>query len=309
MEQIQYKINFSKRAISSIGLDELTRNVMPNILSKTFPSLANLDFNIGATSNLDERFYDEYKKLQKITAEIELAYKSILDNFYKTHQISYPKPYLELVQRAKVLRKTLEKEYPIITEAYRMSNEETANSLDFDTNSRVGTGINHLVKMQKIAQYLDASSSIIADKTIRTASYLANSEALSITDHKANALINARFLENSLNQHLPKEFKAKSYGKITVNPIYEKLSLFKLPQSNHRLTLVASFPNGVDEELDALLNVARITESDTLSVTMDGANVSETEKLATHEGKRGYLRDVIVADRSIININNCEFKK
>jgi len=311
MENIEFKINASPKAISFIGIEKVKTEFIPSVLAETFPS--NPSEETIANKRYDQKadFYKLYDELIEITSQIKTEYEQILSNYHETGQILYSRRYLNLVAKAKSKRKILTEKFPELPNYNLQTDKLIRDSSDLSLDRAVGTGVNHILQMERIEKFVNENRDAMfnADISKKHFSMTNNIEHVAILDKKENAFKNAKLIEYQLNSSMSLADKRK-LGRISVNPIFEHVSFTKIP-NNKILTLLMSYPNGdTDEELGALLeNVAKKSQSSETEFRFKNADQQEVQELAQGIARKGYLRDVRYNNISIIDIQKSTFKR
>lgn len=121
--------------------------------------------------------------------------------------------------------------------------EELERVYDFNINSEIGKGLDHLRKVRKLILYLELEVQKEAENI--KVRYSFNNEVLTIENvTKFEALDTSRKIERQINDSKDK------IGNIKINPIYESISL-NIKDSTRTIEIITTFPNGnTDDELE-----------------------------------------------------------
>lgn len=312
----QFKLNVQPHILKKYfeNLDKLKNQVIPNMIFNSYNNL----FSDPVMSE-KELFFDieqdykqileseDYQLLIKVTDELALEYKEITFIFKNGGGIHYNPEYLTKLEEAIEIRKQVVSKINVLNQAKfnfttSQAYEELERVYDFNINSEIGKGLDHLRKVRKLILYLELEVQKEAENI--KVRYSFNNEVLTIENvTKFEALDTSRKIERQINDSKDK------IGNIKINPIYESISL-NIKDSTRTIEIITTFPNGnTDDELELLLQVSEETKAKEVRTTLVASDESENEnfvigakKLIGLPAKRGYLSDIRSNGDTIINI-------
>ncbi len=321
MEKQQYvfKLNVQPHILKKYSEQTLFKEFIPNKIFNTFNNLhtqvdigdKTLNFQIQRDYN-DILKSEEYKSLISKTDKFAIEYKQITFNYQNEGNISYSKEFLEEHEKLMELRKELIAQFSVLTYAgkqYKSSetNQSIEEEYQFQIESKVGIGLDHIKRVQKIKMYAKHLATLDNEDIIIDYDY--ETELLKILDvNQVSAIDFVKDIERKINK------RKDEVSDITINPVYENLVL-DTTERTKSLEIIVVYPNGTDEELDILLKAANMTgsreaRSEFLAPNDDSNNkfLENTQKLAENPGGKGYLRDVKNQGKSIINVEQTTIK-
>lgn len=228
----QFKLNVQPHILKKYfeNLDKLKNQDIPNMIFNSYNNL----FSPPVMSE-KELFFDieqdykqileseDYQLLIKVTDELALEYKEITFIFKNGGGIHYNPEYLTKLEEAIEIRKQVVSKFNVLNQAKfnfttSQAYEELERVYDFNINSEIGKGLDHLRKVRKLILYLELEVQKEAENI--KVRYSFNNEVLTIENvTKFEALDTSRKIERQINDRKDK------IGNIKINPIYESISL------------------------------------------------------------------------------------
>ena len=301
-------------------IDELKSQVIPNAIFNAYNDLfSNPIIEKDKMSLVIFQDYkeiaesEEYRNLIKITEEIAIEYKIITNEYKKGNGIHYNPDFLFKLENAIYDRKILLSKFIVLNQAnsrYTSSQvyEEIERLYDFNIDSEVGKGLDHLRRVTRIILYLEeqiqnGTEDIKVD-------YSFGNEILTINNVTIyEALDSYKKIETQIN-----DLKS-DIGYIKINPVYENIVL-NTTENMKSIEIITTYPNGnTDDELDILLKLPMITdakESRTTFIcpdTIDNKDfLQKIQKILIIPGIKGYIIDIKSNGTTIINFLNSIIK-
>ena len=301
-------------------IDELKSQIIPNTIFNAYndlfsnPVMKKDEMSLVIFQDFKEiAESEEYRNLLKITEEITIEYKTITNEYKKGNGIHYNPDFLVKLENAIYDRKILLSKFIVLNQAnsrYTSSQgyEEIERLYDFNIDSEVGKGLDHLRRVRKIMLYLEEQ--IQNGTTDIKVDYSFKSEILTINNVTIyEALDSYKKIETQIN-----DIKS-DIGYIKINPIYEDIVL-NTTENMKSIEIITTYPNGnTDDELDILLKLPMITdakESRTTFICPDTVDnkdfLQKIQKLLIIPGIKGYIIDIRSNGITIINFLNSIIK-
>ena len=148
-------------------IDELKSQIIPNTIFSAYndlfsnPVMKKDEMSLVIFQDFKEiAESEEYRNLLKITEEITIEYKTITNEYKKGNGIHYNPDFLVKLENAIYDRKILLSKFIVLNQAnsrYTSSQvyEEIERLYDFNIDSEVGKGLDHLRRVRKIMLYLE----------------------------------------------------------------------------------------------------------------------------------------------------------
>ncbi|AIX04264.1 hypothetical protein POF63_02780 [Streptococcus agalactiae] len=256
---------------------------------------------------------EEYVKLIKNTEEIAIEYKKITIEYKKGNGIHYNPDFLEKLEKAMNDRKLLVSKFIVLSQAnsrYTSSQayEEIERLYDFNIDSEIGKGLDHLRRVMKIILYLEEQLQNGTEEI--DVNYSFAEEIITINNVTIDeALASYKKIETKVN-----ELKS-DIGHIKINPIYENVVL-NTTENMRTIEIITTYPNGnTDDELDILLELPRITGSKESRTTLISSDTTDNKDflekiydISYMPSKKGYLSDIRSNGITIINFSSSTIK-
>lgn len=294
-------------------IDELKEQIIPNAIFNAYNDLfSNPVMEKDKMSLIIFQDYkeiaesEEYIHLLKNTEEIAIEYRSITNEYKKGNGIHYNPDFLVKLENAINDRKILLSKFIVLNQAnsrFTSSQvyEEIERLYDFNIDSEVGKGLDHLRRVRKIILYLEeqiqnGTENIEVD-------YSFEKETLTINNVTIyEALDSYKKIENQIND------KKSDIGYIKINPIYENVVL-NTTENMKSIEIITTYPNGnTDDELDILLKLPKLTDSKEsrttfiCSDTVDNKDfLKKIQNILVIPSSKGYLIDIKSNGITIIN--------
>lgn len=251
----------------------------------------------------------DYQELLKITDEIAIEYKNITKEYRMGKGIYYDPQFLVKLDNAMNDRKALLSKYNVLNQANSRFNtsqayEELERVYNFEIDTEIGKGLDHIRRVRKIILYLDEQiqnglEEITVDYSYKTEIFKINNVTID------QALASYKKIETQLNDY------KDEIGNVKINPIYEKLFL-NTSKNMKSIEVLTTYPNGnTDDELEALLvDLPSSTGSKEVRTTFIAPDSQDNSrflkninKLARIPSEKGYLSDIRSSGVTIINFN------
>lgn len=321
-ENYQFKLNVQPHILNKYRdkVGELKSQIIPNAIFNAYNDLfSNPVMEKNKLSLVTFQDYkeiedsEEYIKLKKITDEITVEYKEITAEYKKGNGIHYSLEFLVKLEEAINDRKILLSKFLVLNQAnsrYTSSQayEEIERLYDFNIDSEIGKGVDHIRRVRKIILYLEEQIENGTEE-IRV-DYSFEDEILTIKNVTIDeALASFKKVETQVND------SKSDLGYIKINPVYEKAAL-NTTESMRSIEIITTYPNGdTDDELDLLLELPRVTdskESRTTFIASDSVDnktfLENTQRLSVKPSQKGYLVDIRSNGSTIINFSNSIIK-
>lgn len=321
-ENYQFKLNVQPHILNKYRdkVGELKSQIIPNAIFNAYNDLfSNPVMEKNKLSLVTFQDYkeiedsEEYIKLKKITDEITVEYKEITAEYKKGNGIHYSLEFLVKLEEAINDRKILLSKFLVLNQAnsrYTSSQayEEIERLYDFNIDSEIGKGLDHIRRVRKIILYLEEQIENGTEE-IRV-DYSFEDEILTIKNVTIDeALASFKKVETQVND------SKSDLGYIKINPVYEKVAL-NTTESMRSIEIITTYPNGdTDDELDLLLELPRVTdskESRTTFIASDSVDnktfLENTQRLSVKPSQKGYLVDIRSNGSTIINFSNSIIK-
>ncbi|MET3643399.1 hypothetical protein [Streptococcus gallinaceus] len=321
-ENYQFKLNVQPHILNKYRdkVGELKSQIIPNAIFNAYNDLfSNPVMEKNKLSLVIFQDYkeiedsEEYIKLKKITDEITVEYKEITAEYKKGNGIHYSLEFLVKLEEAINDRKILLSKFLVLNQAnsrYTSSQayEEIERLYDFNIDSEIGKGLDHIRRVRKIILYLEEQIENGTEE-IRV-DYSFEDEILTIKNVTIDeALASFKKVETQVND------SKSDLGYIKINPVYEKAAL-NTTESMRSIEIITTYPNGdTDDELDLLLELPRVTdskESRTTFIASDSVDnktfLENTQRLSVKPSQKGYLVDIRSNGSTIINFSNSIIK-
>ncbi|HFI0762739.1 TPA: hypothetical protein ACGO6Q_001310 [Streptococcus suis] len=249
---------------------------------------------------------EEFRCLVKVTEEIAIEYKAITNDYKSGKGIHYSPDFLLKLEKAINDRKILLSKFIVLNQAnsrYSSSQvyEEIERLYDFNIDSEVGKGLDHLRRVRKIILYLEEQIQN-GTKEIEV-NYSFKDELITINNVTIDeALASYKKIETQVN-----DIKS-DIGYIKINPIYDNVVL-NTTENMKSIEIITTYPNGdTDDELEILLELPRITDSKESRATLICSDnidnkdfIENIHKILTSPSRKGYLTDIRSNGTTIIN--------
>ncbi|EMC51109.1 hypothetical protein NNC81_06025 [Streptococcus mutans] len=317
-----FKLNVQPHTLKKYSngkISELKEKIIPNIIFNSYsdlfsnPSMSNDELVFNMIQDYEEIVNsNDYKELIKITDEIVIDYKNITLEYKKGNGIYYSPEFLTKLDSAIEIRKELLSKFIVLNQAnskYSSSEvyEEVERIYDFNIDTKIDKGLDHLRRVRKIIMYIN---DLISKGTKEIMiNYAFDTEVFTIKNVTVDeALISYKKIESQINDSKDK------IGSIRINPIFKNLVL-NTTDSMKSIEIITTYPNGTDDELDILLEVSNITDSKEVRTTCIASDekdnsdfLEKTAKLADSPSRRGYLIDARNHGVTIINYSESKIE-
>ncbi|MBR2587332.1 hypothetical protein IKE71_03105 [Candidatus Saccharibacteria bacterium] len=308
MKECILKINAAPVTIERIGLEKIKSEFIPNLIEKAFEKPSR-DSRYVFRDSVSDLYYDpEYRSLVEETGRFRTMYNDVLKHYNKYGDFSYTKEFLSTIDDLKRMRRRLERKYRFIEHAYHISNESARNRLGLELLGRIGTGVDHLMKMSKLELFIETRlENSNHNNGLTVFSYLGD-ERLSLLAASPSRLQEyARTIESKLNY-------AQLYGRrrvesVHVNPVFTNVVLEKRGLSRSDLNIDIDYPNGDPgaECETMMLGILKNTGSRNATIALSGAKLDSVEESIQPLARKGYLRDVFSKGKSVIDYENSSY--
>jgi hypothetical protein len=300
-ESYLLKVNAQPRIIADLGIEKIKNEIIPQAIKSSFRVETAENISIKLDDDIEND--DDYKTLCQKTNEFMAEYTKTRNNLDVTGKITYEKDFLTLIKWLKQARKDFTEKHPALYEAYEMRDKSIRENLSFVFDSRMGTGIDHILKMEKIRQYLESKKLEIINAEEIGISYDIKNEFIVVkTENDKHLFSIAKILEKKINQVIEDE--------ISINPIFDKIELVD-DVSSGAITVVVNYPNSnTDDELKALLSdVVKETEANEAIMEFKQPNKEKLQAVLQSPARAGYIKEVSQNKRTLIDFTKSVFRK
>ncbi|HFR3771714.1 TPA: hypothetical protein ACHVGM_002202, partial [Streptococcus suis] len=179
--------------------------------------------------------------------------------------------------------------------------EEIERLYDFNIDSEVGKGLDHLRRVRKIILYLEEQ--ILNGIEEIEVNYSFDNEMITVKNVTIDeALASYKKIENQIND------TKSEIGSIKINPVYENVVL-NTTESMKSIEIITTYPNSdTEDELDILLELPKITDSKESRATLICSDMTDNkeflekiQKILAIPSRKGYLVDIKSNGITIIN--------
>ncbi|HEM6089097.1 TPA: hypothetical protein U2B88_001117 [Streptococcus suis] len=310
-----FKLNVQPHVLRKYhnNIDELKSKIIPTAIFNAYndlfsnPVIENDKLNLVIFQDYNEiAESEEYRSLVKITDEIAVEYKGITNEYKRGNGIYYNPDFLFKLEKAMNDRKTLLSKFVVLNQAnsrYTSSQvyEEIERLYDFNIDSEVGKGLDHLRRVRKIILYLEEQ--ILNGIEEIEVNYSFDNEMITVKNVTIDeALASYKKIENQIND------TKSEIGSIKINPVYENVVL-NTTESMKSIEIITTYPNGdTEDELDILLELPKITDSKESRATLICSDMTDNkeflekiQKILAIPSRKGYLVDIKSNGITIIN--------
>lgn len=254
----------------------------------------------------------DYMQLLELTHELTLEYVRISRDFNRGRGIHYSQDYLDKHETAMELRRSVLDAYEELKPSQNeYSTSEIDNILEneyqFKIMSKVGTGIDHIRRVKRMALFLER----FEEDSVETIPivYRFESEVLGIrTKSQQEAALLHRVLERNINR----SGNLDKVGKVTINPIYESIILDIDERNAKTIEIITTYPNNPDDELEDLTtDINEIFGTKENRMTLVLPDTKRNEKIwrkilafINKYARLGYLRGVNRNGSSVLDMDN-----
>ncbi|WDU78843.1 hypothetical protein [Lysinibacillus sp. G01H] len=243
--------------------------------------------------NNEVEFNKKFLKLEEESNKLYKLYKEILLKYKEEGEIFYSKKFLTLNDKCKRLRIDLEKRYPAILKSYNLITDDKIDEEEnFEFENKIGTGITHLRKFNKIKLYADKNKKQLVNPLNLKAYYKPTKEHILVeSKSEEDAIYYITALERIINND---SFTLGEIGKININPVYESISFEQKEYTE--ISFVIVYPNG-NPPLDRH-NILKNSEAKELHTTLIGADgqplkLERVKDELNEQAKNGYLKSLV----------------
>lgn len=288
-------------------ITELIPRMLEHIIS--LKKLKHKDvFEIVLENNDDKDFKAAYDRLLTNTSELLNYYEEILKHYEENGEIFYSKEFLRLNSKCSSQRRELERKFPVLENALSaFTDDKIDREIGVSFDSKIGTGIVHLRKFNKIKKYIE-DVGMQSDNPLNVKAYYRpidehiliklDPENEAASEKEARAYIS--YFESLFNSN---KTVVSKLGKININPIYDSIKLSD--ESYTEISFSIVYPNG-NPSLDRH-NILEAAEAKEAQITILGTDERPLKKEAVEnivnvEAKKGYLKSIYSKGKGIIAI-------
>lgn len=303
MQYLVFKLNLQPAKLIEYRSEReyLINSLIPSMLENVFSltKMPSKDVYKIDIENADiNNFGLIYNELLIETEKLLNYYREVLDQYKEKKEIFYSKDFLSLNSKCSTKRRTLEKRYPVLQEAFdKYSDLLIDQEIDVNLESKIGTGIVHLRKFYKIKKYINEAG-IKLDEPLDISSYYRPEDEKFLieinSDKTENPIRQAQFYISYIESLINNSDKVVSkLGKVNINPVYESIVLSDNSYTEISFSLV--YPNGNPSlERHNILEASDAKEAQfTIYGTDDQPLKKEAiEEIVNEEAKKGYLKNI-----------------